>query len=150
MRPICGHPFIGAATVRHLVLSGRHLTSAGMSQDGDHPRNPPEHPRSEPEILPPERGWHDRAGSGDASREAYVWTSRDGGGAQRIYIARPGPFSIAAALVIVGLVLAAIVLLLLGLVLFWVPVIVLVVAALLLAGYVRSSWRRLQLWMSRR
>ena len=104
----------------------------------------PERPRSEPEIIPPGRG-------GRRDGRGYVWTATDEhGGTQRIYVAQPGPFAIIAALVIAGLVLAGIVLLLLGLVLFWIPVIVLVVAALLLVGYIRYYWRRLRHWAASR
>jgi len=113
-----------------------------MSDDRtSHP--PPERPRSEPEIIPPGRG--ERRG------ERTIWVSLDDqGGTQRIYVAQPGPFAIIAALVIAGLVLAGIVLLLLGLVLFWIPVVILIVAALLLTGYIRYYWRRLRHWAASR
>ena len=104
----------------------------------------PERPRSEPEIIPPDRG-------GRRDGRGHVWTTTDEhGGTHRIYVAQPGPFAIIAALIIAGLVFAGIVLLLLGLVLFWIPVIILVVAALLLVGYIRTHWRRLRYWAARR
>ena len=115
-----------------------------MSDDQSSRR--PEQPRYEPEIIPPGRDERRGRGGGDA----YVWTSFDDRGTHRIYVARPGPFSIIVALILAGLVLAAIVLLLAGLVLFWIPVVVLVVAALLLSGYVRYYWRRLRFWMAQR
>jgi chromate transport protein ChrA len=106
----------------------------------------PERPRSEPEIIPP--GRQERR---QGRQDGPIWMSGEQfGGTHRIYIARPGPFSIIIALVIAGLVLAAIVLLLAGLVLVWVPVIVFVVAALLLAGYSRYYWARFKLWLARR
>jgi hypothetical protein len=104
---------------------------------------PPERPRSEPEIIPPDRA--ERRGNG------YVWTSTDQhGGTHRIYVARPGPFSIIIALLIAGLVLGAIVLVLLGLALIWIPVLVFVIVALLVAGYSRYYWRRLKSWATGR
>ncbi|MPZ59215.1 MAG: hypothetical protein GEU91_22580 [Rhizobiales bacterium] len=107
-----------------------------IMSDG-HASRPPEQPRSEPEIIPP----------GRSDRDGSIWTTVDErGGTHRIYVARPGPFSIIVALLIAGLVLAAIVLLLLGLVLFWIPVVIFIIAAFLLAGYVRYYWRRLQFW----
>jgi CHASE2 domain-containing sensor protein len=104
---------------------------------------PPEQPRSEPEIIPPNHGG---AGRGDG----YVWVSTGQGGTQRIYMARPGPFSVIVALLIAGLVLAALVLLLLGFALFFIPVIVFIIAAVLLAGYTRHYWARLKLWAKTR
>jgi hypothetical protein len=107
---------------------------------------PPERPRAEPEIIPP--GQSGRRGGHD---ERTIWVSVDEqGGTQRIYVAQPGPFAIIAALVIAALVLAGIVLLLFGLVLFWVPVIILIVAGFLAAGYTRYYWRRLRQWMASR
>jgi Flp pilus assembly protein TadB len=83
--------------------------------------------------------------------ERTIWVSFDDqGGTQRIYVAQPGPFAIIAALVIAALVLAGIVLLLFGLVLVWIPVVVLVVAALLTTGYIRYYWRRLRQWTASR
>jgi len=107
----------------------------GMSHD--HPR--PERPRSEPEIIPP-----DRSGRPDAE---YVWTDRRS--THRIYVARPGPFSIILALLIAGLVLGAIVLLLVGLAVIWIPIVVFVVAAVLIAGFSRYYWARFRLWAAR-
>jgi hypothetical protein len=114
-----------------------------MSYEHDDRR--PERPRAEPEILPPDRAVpRERSGS-----EEYVWFDPRGG-THRIYVARPGPFSIIAALLITGLVVAAIVLLLLGLVLFWIPVVIVIIASFLLAGYTRHYWRRLKNWMAGR
>jgi fatty acid desaturase len=115
------------------------------SMPNDPASPPPERPRSEPEIIPP--GQSGRRGGG----ERTIWVSFDDqGGTQRIYVAQPGPFAIIAALVIAALVLAGIVLLLFGLVLVWIPVVVLVVAALLTTGYIRYYWRRLRQWTASR
>jgi hypothetical protein len=112
-----------------------------MSND-DRSRHP-EYPRSEPEIMPPDRG--ERRGN------AYVWTSVDeDGGMHRIYVAQPSRLTITLVLIVAALVLAAIVLVLLGLVLFWIPVIVLVIGALILAGYIRYYWARLKIWAAQR
>jgi hypothetical protein len=101
--------------------------------------------RAEPEIIPPSRKRGER---GEAS---HVWVSVDGeGGTQRIYIARPGPFSLILAIVLAGLVLATVVLVVLGLVLFWIPVAVIIIAVLLLSGTIRYYWWRLRHWLARR
>lgn len=99
----------------------------------------PQWPRSEPEIIPP---GHESRREREQRQRGWVYDDRTG--IHRIYVAQPGPFSLMAALLIAGLVLAAIVVLVLGLVLFWIPVVVLVVGGLLLSGYIRSYWRRLQ------
>jgi hypothetical protein len=112
-----------------------------MSDERDRAPRPPEQPRSEPEIIPPDRAA--RRGS------EYAWTSVDGrGGTHRIYVARPGPFSIIIALILAGLVLGGILLLLLGLALIWIPALIFIVAALLIAGYSRYYWQRLKSWAS--
>ena len=99
----------------------------------------PERPRSEPEIIPPGRP----AGDGDG----FVWTAIDERGeTHRIYVARPGPFSVIVALFLAGLALAAVVLVLLSIALFWIPVVIFIIAAFLLSGYIRYYWRRLRYW----
>jgi hypothetical protein len=128
-----------------MALAGHSRRSHIVVMPRDDHLNPsdhPEQPRSEPEIIPP--------GQSGRRSDGYVWTSIERDGAQRIYVARPGPFSIIFALVIAGLVVAAVMLLLAGLVLFWIPVVVFVIAAFLLAGYSRYYWSRLKLWLARR
>ena len=93
--------------------------------------------------MPPDRG--ERRGN------AYVWTSVDEhGGTRRVYVAQPSPLTITLVLIVAALVLVAIVLLLLGLVLFWIPVVVLVIGALILAGCIRYYWARLKIWATQR
>ena len=103
----------------------------------------PERPRAEPEIIPPSRGGGREGASG-------IWISVDGNGNERIYVARPGPFSVILALLFTGIVIAAVVLVLLGVVLFWIPVAIFIIAALLLSGTIRYYWRRLQAWAAGR
>ena len=97
-------------------------------------RNVPEQPRSEPEIIPP-----GRARSGDNSR---IFVAIDNGSGGRMYIARPGPFTIILALLIVGLIAAVILVALLGIVLIWIPVVVVLIAAAFLSASLRHYWRR--------
>jgi hypothetical protein len=118
----------------------------GMCHDHDDGRSGsrPERPRAEPEIIPPDRG--DRR----ERENVYVWTSAgENGGTRRIYLARPGPFSIIIALLIAGLVLAAVVLLLVGLAVIWIPIVVFIIAAFLIAGFTRHYWARFKLWAAR-
>ena len=110
-------------------------------KDSD-PAHKPDRPRSEPEIIPP------RVGAGTPS---YIWLSAgEQSGTHRIYVARPGPFAIIAALALIGLVVAAIVLVLLGVVLIWIPIVVGGILLALLSGAIRHHWRRLQGWWASR
>lgn len=113
-----------------------------MYNNGDYDRGRVERPKSEPEIIPPDRGDRPPPNAwGGFERSARI---------HRIYIARPGPFSIFFALLITGLAVAAILLVLLGAVLLWVPVVIFVIAAFMLSGTIRHYWRRLQHWASGR
>jgi hypothetical protein len=95
----------------------------------------PEQPRSEPEIIPPGRGRSSRDESG-------IFVAIDDGSGGRVYVARPGPFSIILALLIVGLIAAVILVALLGFVLIWIPVVIVLVAAAFLSASIRHYWRR--------
>ncbi len=105
---------------------------------------PPEQPRSEPEIIPPRRD------SGATNGPARLWIRIDErDGVRRVVIARPGPFSIIVALILVGLVAAVALLVLAGVVLIWIPILVATILLVLLSGAVRHHWRRLQAWWAR-
>jgi hypothetical protein len=111
-----------------------------MSKNDD-PDRGPEQPRFEPEIIPPQRK------SAGEDSQSHIWVSSgEQSGTHRIYVTRPGPFAIIAALAVIGLVVAAIVLVLLGVVLIWIPVVIFIISAVLLRHY----WRRLQSWIVRR
>jgi hypothetical protein len=95
----------------------------------------PEQPRSEPEIIPPgERE--------DFAPSSRVWIRINGErGGYRAYIARPGPFSIILALLVIGLVAAVVLVFLLGVVLIWIPVAIVLIAAAVLSGSIRRFWQ---------
>jgi hypothetical protein len=103
----------------------------------------PERPHSEPEIIPP-------SGREPAPDARITIRTENTDGFQRVYIARPGPFSIILALAVVGLVAAVALLLLVGFVVIWVPVVIVLVLAALLSGTIRHYWRRLQAAWARR
>jgi hypothetical protein len=103
----------------------------------------PGHPRSEPEIIPP-------SGRRPEPDARITIRTGNGEGFQRIYIARPGPFSVILALAVIGLVAAVVLLLLVGFVVIWVPVVIVLVLAALLSGTIRHWWRRLQAAWTRR
>jgi hypothetical protein len=104
----------------------------------------PERPRHEPEVIPPGR---DGGMEGDASA---VWIHIERDGVRRVYLKRPGPFSIALALLVAGLVAAVVLVLLAGIVLIWIPVVVGVILLVLLSASLRRRWHRLRLWFAGR
>jgi hypothetical protein len=96
-------------------------------------------PRSEPDIIPPERA--------GGSRSRGLWVSiNDQDGTRRVYVARPGLFSIVLALAILGLIVALALIVLLSLALIWIPLVIVLILAFMLSVY----WRRLRSWMARR
>jgi hypothetical protein len=105
--------------------------------DEDHARGTPEWPRSEPEIIPPERG------GARGSDGVFVFID-ERGGARRMHVARPGPFSFVLAFVLAGLAFAGILLLAFGLVVIVVPAIAVIALALIGYLYLRGVWQRLQ------
>ena len=96
---------------------------------------PPERPRSEPEILPPERGERTRG-------YTRVWTNAGNGRARaRVFIARPGPFSLILALLVIGFIAALALILLLGIVVIWIPLLIVGIVAALFSGTLRRYWQ---------
>ena len=96
-------------------------------------------PRSEPEIIPPDGpGRNDRGG---------IWVSVDeNGGTRRIYMARPGPFTIILGLAILGLIGVVMLIVLLSVAVIWIPFVIVLVAAFVASMY----WRRFRIWLARR
>jgi hypothetical protein len=103
----------------------------------DYPR--PEQPRVEPEILPPDG---DEPGTRGMPPRMFVFVDRDGR-ARFASFRPPGPLTLILALVILGAIGVSILVLVLGFVLVWIPVAVLVVAALAFSSQIRTAWRRL-------
>ena len=87
-----------------------------------------EEPRSEPEIIPPD--------------DAVMRRMRIDTATGRIYVAKVGPLGVILMVLIVGLVSALMLVLLLGALLFWLPIIVLLVTAALVAGLLRGYFQR--------
>jgi hypothetical protein len=96
----------------------------------------PEQPRAEPEIIPPRA----RRRPDGFSRIFVRIDERDG--RERVYITRPGPFSIILGLLIIGVVVSLILIVLLGAVLIWIPIVIVAIAAAFLSGSIRQAWRR--------
>ena len=95
----------------------------------------PEFPRSEPEIIPP-------TGSGtQAYRSGPEWFSARTRGADRVFVARMGSWSILGIVLLIGLVAGATLAILLGTLLIALPVIGLLVAGAMISGALRSHFR---------
>ena len=92
------------------------------------PIPPDEEPRSQPEIIPP---GHAERGTFDAHTERV-----------RVYIAKPGPLGTILMILIVGLLSAVLLVLLLGALLIWLPAVVLLVTAAIVAGLLRAYFQR--------
>jgi hypothetical protein len=101
-----------------------------MAQKPLNPRG--DKPRAEPEIIPPET----------PPRSSRMNDFAGAHFAQRIYIAKIGPFGIILLALAIGVVLGATLILLLGAFLIWIPVIGLLVAAAMASGVLRTHFRR--------
>src|SRR5436190_23629790 len=109
--------------------------------EGGRPRD---QTRGEPEIIPPERGEH-----GDSQSHVWVWVSgHDGVGSATIR--PPGPLTIFLILALFALIVAVVLAVFLGAVLFWIPVLIVLLGAGLLAAAVRQRWRQFRYWLLRR
>ncbi len=100
-------------------------------------------PRSEPEIIPP-----DRPGRNEHAR---IFISVDeNGNERRIYMARPGPFTIVLALAILALIAVVMLIVLLSVAVIWIPVVIVLTIVFVLSVVVRQYWWRFQAWRARR
>jgi hypothetical protein len=111
-----------------------------MSNDDFHkPRV--ERPRVPPEIIPP--GARSRRGGFDS---VFIRVEEGDDGIRRVYLRRPGTFTVILVLLAVGAVAALFFLLLAGLMLLWIP---LIIAGILFAVFsvsARDLRRRVQGW----
>ena len=87
-----------------------------------------EAPRAEPEIIPPAHpDWRSMRGDFDVH------------GTQRIYVTRLGPLHVIVLGLLIALIAALTLIVLLSAVLFWIPAIVLLVAAAVVSKLLRRS-----------
>lgn len=107
-------------------------------------RNRSEPARSGPEFIPPEK-------PGGTERAHRIWISIDEeGGRRRVYVARPGPFTIILALAILGLIGVVMLIVLLSVALIWIPVLIVLIVAFVLSVTLRRYWWRLRNWLAPR
>jgi hypothetical protein len=92
----------------------------------------PEQPRSEPEILPPTHG----------RRHPYQTEWYAASGSSRIFVARPGPWSMFTIALLIGLIAGATLAILLGTLLIVVPIVALLIAGMMISNALRGRLRR--------
>ncbi len=110
------------------------------NHEGDR-HGPAEPPRSEPEIIPPRH-------TGGRGR---IFVSVDEhSGAQRVYVAQPGPFTIILALAVLALIALVMLIVLLSVALIWIPVVIIMVTVLVLSLTFSWYWQRFRNWIRRR
>lgn len=91
-----------------------------------------ERPRAEPEIIPP--GAPLRSGRFDGFDGSPF--------NQRIFVAKVGPFGIVLVALAIVAIITILLVVLLGALLFWIPIIGVIVAAVILLRFLKSPWRR--------
>ena len=98
----------------------------------------PEQPRSEPEIIPPDQQDARARWVDGRTRSSGTWSS----GAQRVYVARVGPFGFAMVAFAIAVIAALVFLLVLGAFVILIPLAGLLLAAAVFASLLRGSFRR--------
>lgn len=107
--------------------------------DRDTPRV--ERPRAEPEIIPPHASSRRSGFDG-----VFLRVEEGDDGIRRVYVKRPGPFTVTLILLAVGAVAALFFLLLAGLMLLWIPLIVIGILFAVFSVSARDLWSRVQGW----
>jgi hypothetical protein len=103
----------------------------------------PDRPRSEPEIIPP--------GQRDRRDPSHVFISIDeDGGPRRVYMAQPGPLTIALVLAVMGLIGVVALIVLLSVALIWIPVVLALLAVFVASMTFRHWLHRFRTWWARR
>lgn len=111
-----------------------------MTNPPDHPRV--ERPRVEPEIIPP--GAQSRQRGFDS---IFVRVEEGDDGIRRIYLKKPGPFTIALILLAAGTLGVLFFVLLAGLMILWIPLLVIGILFAMFSGSVRDWWSRVTGWL---
>ncbi len=96
----------------------------------------PEQPRCEPEIIPPPRG------RTQAYQAGPDWFAPREGGSSRIFVARPGPWTLMGIMLLIGLFAGVILAIMLGALLITIPVVGLLIVGALIANALRPRLRR--------
>ena len=97
----------------------------------------PQGEKPEPEIIPPEQTGGQTAQ--DAQRMRIFANTR---GTEHFYVARLRPLGVILVVLTMGILLAVVLILLLSAFLIWIPVVVLLVTATIIAGLLRGYFER--------
>jgi hypothetical protein len=100
-------------------------------------RPKPQGEKPEPEIIPPERTGRQTAQDPPRMRQ-FVDTR----GTEYFYVARLRPLGVILVVLTTGILLAVMLIILLGAFLIWIPVVVLLVTAAIIAGLLRGYFER--------
>lgn len=98
-----------------------------------------ERPRVEPEIIPPRTGARPRGFD-----SMFVRVEEGDDGIRRVYVKKPGTFTIVLILLAAGAVAALFFLLLAGLMLLWIPLIVIGILFAVFSVSARDLWSRVR------
>jgi len=98
-----------------------------------------ERPRIEPEIIPPNA--RTRRGNFDS---IFMRVEEGDDGIRRVYLKRPGPFTVILILLAAGAVAALFFLLLAGLMLLWIPLVIVGILYAMFSGRARDLWSRVR------
>jgi hypothetical protein len=101
-----------------------------------------ERPRVEPEIIPPNAQRRQRNFD-----SLFVRIEEGDDGIRRVYLKKPGPFTIVMILLAAGTLGALFFLLLAGLMLLWIPLVIVGVAAAMFSGSARQLWSNVSGWL---
>jgi hypothetical protein len=121
------------------IAVGSHIP---VMSNNDFNRPRVERPRVEPEIIPP----HGRSRRGGFD-SIFIRVDEGDDGIRRVYLKKPGPFTIILILLAAGAVAALFFLLLAGLMLLWIPLIIIGILFAVFSVSARDLWSRLQGWL---
>jgi hypothetical protein len=123
----------------------RRRSDPHIADMSDNHRPRVERPRVEPEIIPP------RAGPRQRGFDSLFMRVEEGDdGIRRVYLKKPGTFSIVLILLAVGAVAALFFLLLAGLMLLWIPLVIIGILVAVFSVSARDLWSRVQGWFGGR
>ena len=100
-----------------------------------------ERPRVEPEIIPPQARARQRGFD-----SMFVRVEEGDDGIRRVYLKKPGTFTIVLVLLAAGAVAALFFLLLAGLMLLWIPLVIIGILFAVFSVSARDLWSRVQGW----
>lgn len=130
----------GGSGIRAQIAAAVDLPHIAGMTDNHRPRV--ERPRAEPEIIPPRGGARPRGFD-----SLFVRVEDGDDGIRRVYVKKPGTFTIVLILFAAGAVAALFFLLLAGLMLLWIPLIAIGILFAVFSVSARDLWSRVRGWL---